>query len=53
MRVLYIDIISTVTMELIQFKHPEEKMKKVVMLGEGAGAAHSAVEVMEKLNLIK
>jgi len=44
---------STVTMEMLQFKHPEEQMKKVVMLGEGVGAAHSAVEVMKKLNLIK
>ena len=42
-----------VTMDMIQFKHPDEQKKEVLILGEGASAAASAVNIFKQLKLLK
>ena len=44
---------SPVTMDMIHLKHQDEQKKEVLMLGEGASAAGSAVNIMKQLKLLK
>ena len=44
---------SSLTMEMIHLKHPDEQKKEALILGEGASAAGSAVNIFKQLKLLK
>ena len=44
---------SPFTMNMIKLKHPDEQKKEVLILGEGASAAASAVNIFKQLKLLK